>query len=140
MEILRPLEGVLAQLASHYGLIQSEHARNDPRMKAAFRTASIKSFEYAYELSIRLIRRRLESAASSAQEIESLEFKPLIRTAAEKGLIDEPQAWFLYREKRNITSHTYDETKALDVVSVLPEFMESANRLLVALKTPEHAA
>ncbi|MFM9938698.1 MAG: HI0074 family nucleotidyltransferase substrate-binding subunit [Hyphomicrobiaceae bacterium] len=139
MNIVNPLESALAQLKTNYDLIGSDVARDQPKVKAAFRTASIKSFEYAYELSIRLIRRRLESSASTAQEIEGMDFKPLMRTAAEKGLVDDPVAWFLYREKRNITSHTYDETKAMDVVSVLPEFLQSAYLLLTALKAPVNA-
>ncbi len=139
MELLNPLEAALAQLSTNYDLIGSEVARTQPSVKAAFRTASIKSFEYAYELSVRLIRRRLQTTASIPQEIDSMDFKPLMRTAAEKGLIDDPVAWFLYRDKRNITSHTYDETKAMDVVSVLPEFLQSAYVLLEALKAPVDA-
>jgi nucleotidyltransferase substrate binding protein (TIGR01987 family) len=140
MEILNPLESALAQLQTNYDLIGSTTAQTDPKIKAAFRTASIKSFEYAYELSIKLIRRRLERTSASPQDIEGMDFKPLMRTAAEKGLLDEPAAWFLYRDKRNITSHTYDETKALDVVSVVPEFLVSAGKLLAALKAPGHAS
>jgi nucleotidyltransferase substrate binding protein (TIGR01987 family) len=80
-----------------------------------------------------MIRRRLETMAATPAEIEQMDFKTLMRTAAEKGLIDDPMAWLLFREKRNITSHTYDETKALDVLSVIPQFQARAKYLLEQL-------
>ncbi len=102
-------------------------------MRLIYQTAAIKSFEYVYEISIRLIRRHLERTSDSALLIEKMDFKPLIRTAAEKGLVDDPVRWFLYREKRNITAHTYDAVKAMDILTVLPEFMESVQGLLDAV-------
>jgi len=140
MQLLSPLEKSITQLDTNYQLIQSDIAGTNPTVKAAFRTATIQSFEYAYELAMRAIKRRLEAIAPSAEEIEALAFKPLLRTAAEKGLVDDPVAWFLYREKRNITAHTYDETKALDVLSAIPEFLVSARFVLDALAAHDHAS
>ena len=98
------------------------------------RDSAIQRFEYTYELSIKMLRRKLEDMAESAIEIEQMGFKPLIRTGAEKGFIDNPVDWFDYREKRNITSHTYDEEKAELVYAVLPDFANSASFLLNALQ------
>ena len=117
MEILSPLESAITQLRAHYNLIGSGIAAERADIKRAFRTAAIKSYEYAYELAVRLIRRRLQRTAPSAEDIAQMDFKPLMRLAAERGIIDDPVAWFLYREKRNETAHTYDETKALDVLT-----------------------
>ena len=78
--------------------------------------------------------------AATPAEIEQMEFKTLVRTAAEKGLIDDPVAWLLFREKRNITSHTYDETKSLDVLGVIPQFIGRAQFLLERLNSPRDAS
>ena len=86
------------------------------------------------------MRRQLESMASTPAEIEQMEFKTLVRTAAEKGLVDDPLAWLLFREKRNITSHTYDETKSLDVLAVIPQFMTRAGFLLDRLNSVNDAS
>ena len=134
MEVIAPLESALSQLRINFDLIGSVQAEENASVKAAFRTASIKSFEYVYELSIRLVRRRLEAAADSPQDIESMDFKPLLRAAAEKGLVDDPDAWYLYRQKRNITSHTYEITKALDVINAIPGFIVSVEALLKSLR------
>ena len=98
------------------------------------RDSAIQRFKYTYELSIKMLRRKLEDMAESSIEIEQMGFKPLIRTGAEKGLIDDPVAWFGFREKRNITSHTYDEEKAELVYAILPSFADSASFVLNALK------
>ena len=42
--------------------------------------------------------------------------------------------WFDYREKRNLTSHVYDEEKARQVYGVISGFAESAASLLTRLK------
>jgi Nucleotidyltransferase substrate binding protein like len=73
----------------HLRLIHSSLARAEPALAPAFRTAAIKSYEYVYELAIRLIRRALELKAASPSEIDLMDFKTLMRTAAEKGLIDD---------------------------------------------------
>lgn len=140
MELLAPLENAVGQLQSHFDLLGSDMARDNDKVKAAFRTAAIKSFEYAYELSVVMIRRRLEAKSDMIGAVDAMDFKPLMRTAAEKGLIKDPVEWFLYREKRNITSHTYDETKAMDVVTVLPEFLVSVHELVAALKASDAAS
>ena len=133
MFVTSPFAAALAELQKNTELPNSAIAREHPELVGTFRTAAIKSYEYAYELGIRMIRRRLETMAATPAEIEQMDFKTLMRTAAEKGLIDDPMAWLLFREKRNITSHTYDETKALDVLSVIPQFQARAKYLLEQL-------
>lgn len=133
------LRDALSELKKNITLPYSEIARQRPDLVPTFRTAAIKSFEYAYDMSIRLIRRCLEASASSPQEIEGMDFRPLMRTAAEKGLIDDPLVWVLFREKRNITTHTYDETKAMDVLAILPQFLVKASALLEQVNVAGHA-
>lgn len=129
---LDALRDALRQLERTFELLSKTPSQSSD-ISEIYRTAAIKSFEYVYEISVRLLRRHLEETAESPQEIAKMDFRPLIRTAAEKELIDDPVRWFLYREKRNITAHTYDATKAMDIITVLPEFIASAKVLLQAL-------
>jgi hypothetical protein len=39
--------------------------------------------------------------------------KELYRIAAREGLVRDPVAWFRFGDARNVTSHIYDEDKAL---------------------------
>ncbi|MDB2414237.1 nucleotidyltransferase substrate binding protein [Rickettsiales bacterium] len=98
------------------------------------RDSAIQRFEYSYELGMKLLRRHLENISESSIEIEHMSFKNLLRTGAEKGLIDDPVAWFEFREKRNMTSHTYNQEKADMVYSCLPDFYKRSMFLLEKLK------
>ena len=93
----------------------------------------IKAFEFTYELSIRFIRRQLSQDTSTIADIRALDFRDLIRTAADAGLVAEPAPWFEYRKMRNITSHTYDEEKAEEILSTADDFLEDVRFLLAEL-------
>jgi len=138
MIVFEPLAKSLLQLETHIGLANSDLAKGDPTIAFAFRTAAIQSFEYSYGLSVKLLERHLQEASDGAQEVEHMNFRTLIRTAAEKGLLDDPAAWFDMREMRNITAHTYDEVKAAEIFAVLPAFLRLAKQLFTRLA--DHAA
>lgn len=93
------------------------------------RDACIQRFEYTYELSVKYTRRQLEALADAPSTIDELGFKDMIRAAAERGLINNPHAWFSYRELRNAAAHTYDADKASAVFKALPVFLVDAERL-----------
>jgi nucleotidyltransferase substrate binding protein (TIGR01987 family) len=93
----------------------------------------IKNFEFVYEISLKMIRRRLEMGADSPADIDKMEFRHLLRSAAEKGLINEVEAWFKYRKMRNITAHTYDHEKARQVYQETVVFIDDARLLLQQL-------
>jgi nucleotidyltransferase substrate binding protein (TIGR01987 family) len=99
------------------------------------RDACIQRFEYTYELAFKMLKRQLEQELPSREELDQLSFKDMIRVGAERGLIAVPERWFEYRDKRNITSHTYDEEKAREVFAVLTDFATDAADLLARLKT-----
>lgn len=71
----------------------------------------------------------------SADEIDAMSFRDLIRSGAERGLIDDPAAWFAFREDRNISSHTYDESKAKEVYRAALAFAPIARELLSRLES-----
>jgi uncharacterized protein with HEPN domain len=62
-------------------------------------------------------------------------FPTLIRTGFEQGLVaSDWTAWRTWREMRNITSHTYDEAKAIQVAAAIPGFLAEARALLARLE------
>jgi len=95
----------------------------------------IKNFEFTYELSIKMIRRYLEMHADSPSEIDALDFRDVLRVAAEKSLIVDVEAWFMYRRMRNITAHTYDHEKARQVYQDTQLFLDDAQSLLARIET-----
>ena len=99
------------------------------------RDACIQRFEYTYELSHKTLRRYMGLSEPSLEVVEEMSFPELIRTACERGLLESDwRVWQRYREARNMTSHTYDETKAEKVMEVVPFFLKEVQVLLKILK------
>ena len=98
------------------------------------RDATIQRFEYTFELCHKMLRRYLELTEASAESVEEMTFPALIRTSSERGLLlNSWEQWKQYRQGRNLTSHTYDEDKAIYVYSVIPAFLQDAQYLLQKL-------
>lgn len=93
----------------------------------------IQNFECVYELSIKMIRRRITMDAAGPTEGGFADFRDLLRSAAEQGLIEDVTAWFEYRTLRNITAHTYDLDRARHVYQGVGAFIGSAKALLAKL-------
>lgn len=98
----------------------------------AIRDAVIQRFEYTYSLSIKMLTRFLQSQAIDLPD--TLTFNETIRKANQMGLLlSNLEKWTDYRQKRNMTSHTYEENIANSVVSVVKDFQQDAHFLLEEL-------
>jgi nucleotidyltransferase substrate binding protein (TIGR01987 family) len=105
-----------------------------PKVQNTLIAGVIKNFEFVYEISIKMIRRRLELGEDNPGDVDKMEFRDLLRSAAEKGLIADVEAWFKYRKMRNITAHTYDHEKARQVYQDTLVFVDDARLLLHKLE------
>jgi len=102
------------------------------------RDSVIQRFEYTYELCWKMLKRRLEMDVPTPESIDAMSFREMIREGAERGMIDDPLAWFEYRQKRNLTTHTYDAAVASDVYQAVLVFANDAQLLLLALQQRNH--
>ena len=93
----------------------------------------IQNFEFVYEISVKMIRRQLELESDSPADIDAASFRDVLRVAFEKGLITDVEAWFGFRQMRNITAHTYDHAKAQQVYQGTQNFLAHACQLLACL-------
>ncbi|HEY8190036.1 MAG TPA: HI0074 family nucleotidyltransferase substrate-binding subunit [Micavibrio sp.] len=125
----------IQQLEQSLEFCNSDLARSDQKVMRQFRMAAIQAFEYTYELSWKMLRRFLDEMEGSPLEAD-MSFADLIRTGNEHGLLlgDWPQ-WRIFREKRAISSHTYDEAKAEDVFTIIPRMLEEARHLCQRLES-----
>ena len=125
---LSSYEKALASL--NEALVEYDRAAN-PFVK----DSCIQRFEYTYELAHKLLKRQLEAMSANPGEIDQLSFPDLIRQGAERGLLPSGwDAWKLFREARNATSHAYNEKKADEVFARIPAFRDEAAVLLANLK------
>ena len=97
------------------------------------RDAVIQRFEYSYELCWKMLKRRLELDHPQPSQVDQFSFRELMREGAERGFVENVEAWIEYRRQRNLTSHVYDEGTAKEVYQSALTFLGDAQKLLVAL-------
>lgn len=93
----------------------------------------IQNFEFTFELSWKFIQRWIR-LNKTPEDADPRTRKDLFRQAARFGLIEQPVRWFEYGDARNITSHTYNESKAAWVFEVAMRFIHDAKYLLRQLE------
>jgi nucleotidyltransferase substrate binding protein (TIGR01987 family) len=119
-----PLEKALNNL--NRALVRAIDAPLDEEL----RDACIQRFEYTFELCWKMLKRQLEQELPNFSEVDGFSYRQIFRTGAERGLVQDVESWFDYRELRNITSHSYDEAKSVKVFEALPAFAGHAKELL----------
>ena len=128
---LSPFANALASLER--ALHRAQSSPQDDEL----RDATIQRFEYTFELAWKMLRRRLMRDLPSSEEAAGANYRALVRLGVQAGLLVEAAPWFVYRDMRNLTSHTYDRKKAEEVFTVIPAFTEDAKSLLVQLRRRE---
>lgn len=81
------------------------------------RDGAIQRFEYTYELVWKTLKRIL-----ILKGVDVNNPRDVFREAAKQKLIADPQVWFLFLSKRNLTVHTYDQDCANEIFACLPQF------------------
>ena len=126
----------ISSLKKAIATLEEAIVRHEQKQDDKFvRDACIQRFEYTYELTHKTLRRYMGLSEPSEEVVKEMSFPELIRTACERGLMENDWGvWQRYREARNMTSHTYDETKANKVMAVIPNFLKDAQVLLKVLE------
>ena len=104
-----------------------------PVQQNLIRAGVVQNFEFTFELSWKFIQRWIR-LNRFPEDAEPRSRKDLFRMAARYGLIKDPVPWFRYSEARNLTSNTYDESKAKEVYDTAVRFCVDANALLSELQ------
>lgn len=132
------LRNALTALEKSLNFLASDMASN-PDLREQFRAAAIQAFEFTHELAFKMLKRQLEQMAADPSAIDTMGYMDIVRTGAEAGLVLDIARYRDYREKRNITSHTYDHAKAEQIVSVLKDFRDDVRHLLDELERRNRA-
>lgn len=87
--------------------------------------ATIQRFEFCFELAWKLMK-----SALAYEGIEASSPRSSIREGWKQGLIDSAEKWLDMLEKRNLSSHTYNETTAMDVYNcIIGEYLDLLSAL-----------
>lgn len=130
---LTSLRDALAALDRSLNYLYSEIAR-DNELREQFRNSAIQCFEFTHELAFKMLKRQLEQMSADPTGVDKMAYMDIVRSGAEAGLVTNVERFRVYREMRNITSHTYDEDKAEEIVEVLNDFRRDIHYLLDELE------
>jgi len=93
------------------------------------KAGAVQAFEFSYELSWKMMKRVLESRGLPVGSP-----KDTFRKAVHENLIDDPETWFEFLKKRNLSSHIYDEEELESVLAIFDDFSFELNKLIERLK------
>jgi len=112
----------------HHAFIRLQTAlRKDANADDMYLDATIQRFEFCFELAWKLMKAVLEYDG-----IEVNSPRSCIRESWKQGLIPDAQEWLEMMEKRNLSSHTYDENAAREI------YREVKGRYVVLLEECGH--
>jgi nucleotidyltransferase substrate binding protein (TIGR01987 family) len=131
---LDSLELAVEALQCSLDAAERHAATEDAALRDTIRAGVIQNFEVAYELSWKFIQRWLRENLSPEDADYPRSRKELFRMAARERLIADPLPWFDFAEARNLTSHTYDVSKAESGFQTARRFLPHAKALLASLE------
>ncbi len=105
----------------------------DPDEIETVQAGVVQNFEFTYELCWVFMRRWLKEN-TNPEAIQGITRKHLFRLSRENYLIDDFDAWMVFHEARNQTSHMYNRKVALDVFEKAVAFLPYAERFLSRLE------
>ncbi|MFT5877799.1 MAG: nucleotidyltransferase substrate binding protein (TIGR01987 family) [Dokdonia sp.] len=92
----------------------------------------IKAFEYTFELAWKTLQDLLKHKGY----LDIVGPKPVIKQSFQDGYITNGQGWLRMQKSRNLTSHTYNEEIAEEIVSdIQGEYFQYLNSLKQRLET-----
>ena len=90
--------------------------QKEPDADEIYLDATIQRFEFSFELAWKLMKAVLEY-----EGIEVSSPRSSIREGWKAGLIADAETWLDMQEKRNLSTHTYNESTALEVYRLIKE-------------------
>lgn len=100
-----------------------------------FRESCIQRFEVCFDMAYRHLKKHLQE--EGVLGLRDASPKAIFRLGFENHLIHDAEAWFQYTNKRNDTSHEYNEAKANATLELVPHFITDAIDLYEAITGEE---
>lgn len=131
---LEYFERCIRTLSQAFSALQEQHEESP--LYDIYRAACVKEFEIILEQSGKLLKKILKPYFSSPKQVDQLVFKEIFRYAAKFNILtlEEVERWVVYRDNRNNTAHDYGEGFAETTLTLLPHFIQDAQRLCQAIK------
>lgn len=91
----------------------------------------IQTFEYTHELAWKTLKDFLENRGNT----DIYGSRDAVRQAFALGLIEDGETWMQMIKSRNLTSHTYDESTADDIIKIIKDlYFEEFKKLKIKME------
>ncbi len=100
------------------------------RIKNYIKDSCIKRFEYTYEMAKKIMNKYLKKEYDKTEK--ELSINNIFREMYGLGFIKNFENWVLYRERRNTTSHEYNQDEA--DIDIIPDFIDDVQFLINQLE------
>lgn len=119
--MLSQLEKAHASLRRSIAVFDRVSGGQDIDLIETTRSGVVQNFEVAYEQSWKVLRRWMMHYLG-VSDAEITQRRQLYRLAANNSLIDDLESWWDFHTARNLTSHTYNQSIALEVAEMARKF------------------
>ncbi len=106
-------------------------AESDSKIKGYIKDSCIQRFEYTYESAKKIMSKFLKKEYDKTEK--DLTINNIFREMYGLGLIKNFEHWVDYREKRNTTSHEYNDQWTYPIIEVIPQFIVDIEFLINSL-------
>ena len=106
--------------------------QSDIKMKSYIKDSCIKRFEYTYETAKKIMNKFLKKEYDKSEK--ELSINNIFREMYGLDLINNFENWVDYREKRNFTSHEYNDSKTYIILDLIPQFIKDVEYLIISLE------
>ena len=107
-------------------------AEPNKKIKDYIKDSCIKRFEYTYETSKKIMNKFLKKEYDKSEK--DLTINNIFREMYGLDLIKNFENWADYREKKNFTSHEYNEKYTDSIIAVIPDFISDVEYLINRLE------
>ena len=98
------------------------------RIKEYIKDSCVKRFEYTYETAKKIMNKFLKKEYDKTEK--DLTINNIFREMYSLDLIKSFDNWAEYREKRNYTSHEYDDRYTYEILELTPHLIEDVDYLI----------
>lgn len=126
LDVLKDSFNTLKECYQDFSLEQNS------KMKDYIKDSCIKRFEYTYETAKKVMNKFLKKEYDKTER--ELSINNIFREMYGLDLIKNFENWTDYREKRNFTSHEYDEKYTHTIVEIIPQFLDDVDYLINRLE------
>lgn len=106
--------------------------QSDIKIKSYIKYSCIKRFEYTYETAKKIMNKFLKKEYDKSEK--ELSINNIFREMYGLDLINNFENWVDYREKRNFTSHEYNDSKTYIILDLIPQFIKDVEYLIISLE------